>query len=108
MAHKLCVTKVTVEYAIDGKSFTVQLDPMKVGSVFFSDEDKNAAKQKQTVDNNNKEPVEHFPKASGRMPAKVGNDLTHATTVGTGTSSADTGPALWWRTDDGVWFHPGG
>ena len=102
MAKKLCVTKVTVQYAIDGKSFTVEFDPMKVGSIFFSTKDKDAAVAAQSP-----APVENPLSAIEAIPPRLNGKLTHARTVKKGRSAKQTGPALWWHTNDCNWFHPG-
>lgn len=102
MAHHVCVTKVTVQYAINGRAFTVDFDPMQVASIIFRRPLMDAALQKGLRPD---AVSQRFDPVSG-IPKEVDGVRTHATVVAAGRSDAQAGGALWWLTDEGVWFHP--
>jgi hypothetical protein len=104
--EKVCVTKVTVEYVIKEQVFTVEFDPMKVGSIIFAEQDlQRAVAMQQAIDG--KPPGQHDVPATSRIAPKVDGNDTHATTVNVAKSPKREGPSLWWHTNGCHWFHPG-
>jgi hypothetical protein len=95
----VCVKKVTVEYAFNGKAYTVQFtDPMQLGAIVFSQIDLvrlvAAQSRESLVDPQMLHPVGPFP------PEAL------ATVTETGIDPDDTGASLWWHTTACAWFHP--
>lgn len=119
---RLCVTKITLEYVLDRKAFTIQLDPMETAAIFFDQpakegaggRDMAAAQAKQTelfgAGTPGVRPVTELP-VNPRVPlqdqALAG--LVGAKTVDVREAPGDPGgPTLWWHSGACRWFHPKG
>lgn len=115
MAKTVSVTKVTVEYAFEGQTFTVVFtDPAKIDSIVFSrrDFDRLSAKQNELAALTPaavRRVKEHLLKPGGPFPRQVDGDAVLATSTPTGTAPAIATAedrSLWWHTDTCNWFHP--
>lgn len=102
MAKAVEVTRVTVQFRAQGKTFTVAFDPAKIkGIVFDGQFQKAVATAAFQVD---PAPPQIFGAAKG-IPATVGGHTTHVHAAADKTIEESSAP-LWWVNDQGVWFHP--
>jgi hypothetical protein len=104
------VTKVTVEYAFEGKAFRVEFpEPDKIASIIFGRTDFERLKKQQEEDLN-QEAKPHFLAPDKPFPALASDgDKVLATSAPLGTTSAPSGTfdrSLWWHTGSCGWFHP--
>jgi len=103
------VTKVTVEYAFEGKAFRVDFpDPEKIATIVFSRTDLQRL-QKEQVEQTG-EPIDtHFLKPGEPFPDLSGSVQVPAESTPVGSTSAPNGTfdrALWWHSSSCTWFHP--
>ena len=110
MGKTVNVTKVTLEYAFEGKLFTVEFpDPSKIESIVFSKIDLERLQKQQKVDTG-KGVVERkinpgmtFPLKDDNIDVLATNNLTDKpTTAANGTE----GRSLWWHSSSCSWLHP--
>jgi hypothetical protein len=119
MPAEVHVTRVTVEYEVAGKSFTVEFEPGQIASIFFNEDDRRAAQEKQNERaqaGKGRAVVENEFAADQPVPAMVGTERTGAKGKQRGTAAtartavttaAATAVPLWWHTNGCSWFHPG-
>jgi hypothetical protein len=120
------VTKVTVEYAANGKSFTVDFDPGKLRTIVFDSDFMRRARQKKVggrTKNAHFDPGRIIPRviSSKADNSKVDKLATHAVAgkqirsrarkAGRAAARPYANPQeptarLWWLTSENVWFHP--
>lgn len=113
MAGKVCVKRVVVDYVAEGRAFTIELDPMAIGSIVFSPADLKRATDMQNelakVAGSGvpavKDPPDTFLKF-GPIPPSRGVTHFHERTDASGEDLSDEGPALWWHLNTCTWFHP--
>lgn len=101
MPNPVQVTRVTVDFIAQGKSFTVVLDPTKVQSIVF---DGQFMKQLEINGFTSAAAPQHFSAGKG-IPKVVAGHSTRVMEPSNGSTDASTA-ALWWMNDRGVWFHP--
>ncbi len=111
MGKTVHVTRVTLEYAFEGKLWTVQFpDPSRIGSIVFSRIDLERLRQQQKDERGELAPS-HILAPNKPFPARIGaNDAnvfatseeTSTTTVANGTDDR----SLWWHSISCSWFHP--
>lgn len=102
MANSVRVTRVTVQFKAQGKSFTVAFDPSKVKGIVFDGQFQKAVET--AAFQPNPAPPQFFGAAKG-IPATVGGHSTQVHAAADKTLE-ESSAALWWVNDQGVWFHP--
>jgi hypothetical protein len=115
MAAKVCVKRVVIDYVAEGRAFTIELDPMMIGSIVFDPVDLQRAQEKQNelakVPDSGvpavKEPPDTFLKF-GPIPASRGVKTMDELTDTAGVDLSEEGPSLWWHTNNCIWLHPAG
>jgi len=115
------VTKVTVEYAAGGKTFTVVFDPKHVDSIVLNETDlkRLQAKQDEVAKSNpavkKVDPKRKSLNALAPIPPThpIDGDRSFASNNVTAFQvdlseplSPTTTRGLWWHTDECGWFHP--
>ncbi|MFN0182081.1 MAG: hypothetical protein ACKVZ0_25030 [Gemmatimonadales bacterium] len=116
---RVCVTRITVEYVVGRKVFSVDLKPMEVSSIFFDKEDRRGAggldllaaqdAQRARPGARKVDEQEFIPERRLQDQAKLRRDLGSTTSWEIGTvPSQPSGPSLWWHTKSCAWFHPKG
>jgi hypothetical protein len=120
------VTKVTVKYAANGKSFTVDFDPAKLRTIVFDQGYMKDARAKEVggrTKNAQFDPDRIIPRviSSKADKSKVDKVATHAIAGKQLRSPARKAARavarpyprpqqptarLWWLTSENVWFHP--
>jgi hypothetical protein len=116
MPKRVTVTKITVEYAFEGKTFTVVFgDPARIESLVFSQEefDRLRARQNELAalrPSEVKAVREHVLSPNEPFPRQASDgERLFATSTQTGsadTVGATTSRSLWWHTSSCAWFHP--
>ena len=122
VANQVAVTRITIEYVCDGRTFTMAFnDPSTVDSIVFSQRDRQRLKAKQNELAKKNPPeatpvVEHKfnPLASG--PEMLFKDESHppaSISVKEGGAastsvSLQADRSLWWHGASCAWFHPEG
>lgn len=101
MPNPVQVTRVTVDFMAQGKSFTVVLDPARVQSIVF---DGQFMKNLEISGFAAASAQQHFSARKG-VPKEVAGHSTRVLESPNGSAEASTA-ALWWMNDQGVWFHP--
>ena len=97
----LQVNNVIVQCTLDGKSVMVQLDPTKVRSVFFDEDEMVRARSAIGMTS------EHRFTAGTAIPADIDGDDTGARFIQKVPDAvAAAGQVLWWHTGVCSWFHP--
>ena len=110
MGKTVQVTRVTLEYAFEGKLWTVQFpDPAKIGSIVFSRIDLERLRQQQKDEIGEIAPS-HILAPGEPLPAQTDTGANVlATSKETGTTSIGNGTedrSLWWHANSCSWFHP--
>ena len=112
MGKTVNVTRVTLEYAFEGKLFTVDFpDPSKIESIVFSKIDLERLQRQQKVATG-KNVVERKINPGKPFPLTAGNPKTDvlATSDPTGKPTdkpnGTEGRSLWWHSNTCSWLHP--
>lgn len=110
MPPKVCVTRITVDYVINGKSFMMVFsDPMSISSIVLDRADLKRAMEMQNIEA--KKPNSKVPAVTTRAfkPEKTGSQAAGITIVETtsGKVAKVSGPSLWWHSGC-RWSHPQG
>lgn len=122
MANRVAVTRVTIEYVCEGRTFSVVFnDPSTIDSIVLGSRDLHRLRSKQAELAERNPPqapkvVTHRfdPLASLNDLAVDGNSLLISSregeTAGGGAALAPAsgGRSLWWHSAGCVWFHPEG
>jgi hypothetical protein len=106
------VTRVTLEYAFEGKLFTVDFpDPSKIESIVFSKIDLERLQKQQKVDTA-KAIVERKINPGMAFPLTAGNtDTVILATIDptgkpTDKANGTASRSLWWHSSSCSWLHP--
>ena len=109
MGQTVKVTRVVVDYAFEGKTFTVEFpDPSKIAAIVFSKTDLDRLQLQQSQDNKEAVVTRRL-SASRSWPAEIDgvNIQARNTLTGTNTAAASTvDRSLWWHSTSCSWFHP--
>lgn len=108
MAKKPRVTKVTVEYVFEGKTFSVDFPNIsEIDAIVFAKRDVDRLKAQQRLDNG--EPKQHTLDAGKPFPKTKDGAKVPAKSALLGTTQGPSGTedrSLWWHTSSCSWFHP--
>lgn len=108
MAAKMCVTRITVDYVVDGKLFSVNFPPREIASIFFSAP--NSGRGKEDMDKakpGNAREAAFRPGLRLQDQEGIKGLLAGITSqeINTGLGNP-SGPVMWWHTGECNWFHP--
>lgn len=109
MARTVRVTRVTVEYAFEGKAFTVQFDASNIASIVFSRVDFERLKGRQETESKTTVTPHLFRPGKPIAEPTIDGLAVSATSTETGTAPVESGTfdrSLWWHTTACSWFHP--
>lgn len=110
MAKKPRVTKVTVEYVFEGKTFSVDFANIsEIDAIVFAKQDVDRLKAQQRLEKDGVEPEQHTLDAGKPFPKTKDGKKVPAKSALLGTTQDPSGTearSLWWHTSSCVWFHP--
>lgn len=113
MADRVCVKRVVIDYVAEGRAFTIELDPMEIGSIVFNPVDLKRAQDMQNElakDAGSGVPPVQDPPATfrkfGPQPVGIGVIKMDERTNNPGVDLSNTGPSLWWHQNACTWRHP--